>query len=145
MIHEIWFPCRQLLIMTAYAQIGLIAQTNREHIQKAFKRNRALGTQEPLLSRNRKLADEFKATFARENVRVHFLGAWDTVSSEGLNKRILSSTTNMTHVCFLRHALALGECRSTTVPSTSTQVELTTLTMATSNKYGSLAAIHKLL
>ncbi|KAF8489057.1 hypothetical protein JB92DRAFT_3148147 [Gautieria morchelliformis] len=56
------------------------------------------------------MAERFKTTFSRENVRVHFIGVWDTVSSVGivLNK-VLPLTDETDHVCFFRHALALDE------------------------------------
>ncbi|KAK1231283.1 hypothetical protein PQX77_005598 [Marasmius sp. AFHP31] len=54
----------------------------------------------------------FKKTFSRD-VKVHFVGAWDTVSSVGLipSKPLPLTTTGMKHVCLFRHALALDERR----------------------------------
>ncbi|TFK27916.1 WD40 repeat-like protein, partial [Coprinopsis marcescibilis] len=62
--------------------------------------------------------ERFKKAFARE-VRVHFVGAWDTVSSIGIarGKRVLPGTTDgMRHVCYFRHALALDERRVKFLP-----------------------------
>ncbi|EPQ55051.1 hypothetical protein GLOTRDRAFT_41937, partial [Gloeophyllum trabeum ATCC 11539] len=54
----------------------------------------------------------FKETFSRD-VRVHFVGAWDTVSSVGFfrGKDAPFTACGMKHVCHFRHALALDERR----------------------------------
>ncbi|KAJ2929848.1 hypothetical protein H1R20_g7248, partial [Candolleomyces eurysporus] len=65
------------------------------------------------------MAERFKRAFSRRNVRVHFVGAWDTVSSIGIarGKRVLPRTTEgMGHVCYFRHALALDERRVKFLP-----------------------------
>ncbi|KAJ2935963.1 hypothetical protein H1R20_g1129, partial [Candolleomyces eurysporus] len=65
------------------------------------------------------MAQRFKEAFSRKNVRVHFVGVWDTVSSIGIarGKRMLPLTTEgMTHVCYFRHALALDERRVKFLP-----------------------------
>ncbi|KAJ2936117.1 hypothetical protein H1R20_g982, partial [Candolleomyces eurysporus] len=65
------------------------------------------------------MSQRFKQAFSRPNVRVHFVGAWDTVSSIGVarGKRVLPGTTDgMTHVCYFRHALALDERRVKFLP-----------------------------
>ncbi|KAK0216783.1 hypothetical protein IW262DRAFT_1276385 [Armillaria fumosa] len=55
------------------------------------------------------LAVNFKRTFARE-VRVHFVGVWDTVSSVGIAQtQPLPLTKSASHICFFRHGLALDE------------------------------------
>ncbi|KAF4615644.1 hypothetical protein D9613_012540 [Agrocybe pediades] len=64
-------------------------------------------------------ADRFKSAFCHKNVKVHFVGAWDTVSSIGLirKKKLLPGTIDgMKHVCFFRHALALDERRVKFLP-----------------------------
>ncbi|KAF7424922.1 hypothetical protein PC9H_010233 [Pleurotus ostreatus] len=55
----------------------------------------------------------FKNAFSQPGVKVHFVGAWDTVSSVGIRREpCLPETTNgMGHVCHFRHALALDERR----------------------------------
>jgi uncharacterized protein (DUF2235 family) len=77
----------------------------------------------------------FKNTLCRDNVRVHFIGAWsvfavtyvyvaaniidrDTVSSVGITHgpTLPETTTGMTHVCTFRHALALDEQRVKFLP-----------------------------
>ncbi|KAF4618319.1 hypothetical protein D9613_011568 [Agrocybe pediades] len=70
---------------------------------------------------NKKLskADRFKSAFCHKDVKVHFVGAWDTVSSIGLvrKKKLLPGTIDgMKHVCFFRHALALDERRVKFLP-----------------------------
>ncbi|KAF9543673.1 WD40 repeat-like protein [Agrocybe pediades] len=64
-------------------------------------------------------ADRFKSAFCHNDVKVHFVGAWDTVSSIGLvrKKKLLPGTIDgMRHVCFFRHALALDERRVKFLP-----------------------------
>ncbi|KAF8805056.1 hypothetical protein BYT27DRAFT_6682806 [Phlegmacium glaucopus] len=61
-------------------------------------------------------AKRFKDTFSR-NIQVHFVGAWDTVSSVGIVRgKNLPGTTSADHICFFRHALALDECRVKFLP-----------------------------
>ncbi|EIN07505.1 WD40 repeat-like protein [Punctularia strigosozonata HHB-11173 SS5] len=64
------------------------------------------------------LCKNFKSTLSQEGVKVHFVGAWDTVSSIGVARGpSLPETTNgMTHVCVFRHALALDELRVKFLP-----------------------------
>ncbi|KAI0052938.1 hypothetical protein FA95DRAFT_1601309 [Auriscalpium vulgare] len=60
------------------------------------------------------LCSRFKQTMSRKDVRVHFVGVWDTVSSIGFarGKSLPETTTGMLHVCVFRHALALDEKRA---------------------------------
>ncbi|KAF8531973.1 hypothetical protein JB92DRAFT_2845839 [Gautieria morchelliformis] len=59
------------------------------------------------------MAERFKTTFSREQVRVHFVGVWDTVSSVAIvRNKVLPLTDQIDHVCFFRHALALEARRS---------------------------------
>ncbi|TDL30078.1 hypothetical protein BD410DRAFT_850420 [Rickenella mellea] len=63
------------------------------------------------------LAAHFKTTFSRKKVQIHFIGAWDTVSSVGLiREKTLPLTYSADHVCFFRHALALDERRVKFLP-----------------------------
>lgn len=64
------------------------------------------------------LAESFKSTFCRADVRVHFVGAWDTVSSVGTfrSKPLPLTVTSCDHVCHFRHALALDERRVKFLP-----------------------------
>ncbi|KAF8513639.1 hypothetical protein BU17DRAFT_53116, partial [Hysterangium stoloniferum] len=56
-------------------------------------------------------------TFSRKDVRVHFIGVWDTVSfieiERGWN---LPGTVKLDHTCYFRHALALYERRVKFLP-----------------------------
>ncbi|KAF4623030.1 hypothetical protein D9613_002376 [Agrocybe pediades] len=64
-------------------------------------------------------AERFKSAFCHKDVKVHFVGAWDTVSSIGLirQKKLLPGTIDgMKHVCFFRHAMALDERRVKFLP-----------------------------
>ncbi|KZV75637.1 WD40 repeat-like protein [Peniophora sp. CONT] len=63
-------------------------------------------------------AKRFKEVFSRD-IQVHFVGAWDTVSSIGIvrGRKLLPGTTDgMKHVCHFRHALALDERRVKFLP-----------------------------
>ncbi|KAF8517289.1 hypothetical protein BU17DRAFT_76469 [Hysterangium stoloniferum] len=63
------------------------------------------------------LANRFKDTFSRKDVRVHFIGVWDTVSSIGIVRGPnLPGTVNLDHTCYFRHALALDERRVKFLP-----------------------------
>ncbi|KAJ8515394.1 hypothetical protein ONZ45_g7181 [Pleurotus djamor] len=59
------------------------------------------------------LCEQFKQTLCHPDVRVHFVGAWDTVSSIGVlrGQSLPETVTGMGHVCAFRHALALDEKR----------------------------------
>ncbi|KAH7335440.1 hypothetical protein B0J17DRAFT_695947 [Rhizoctonia solani] len=62
----------------------------------------------------------FKRMFSR-NVRVYFLGAWDTVSSVGIIRgELLPLTTSNQHIVHFRHALALDERRVKFLPEHAT-------------------------
>ncbi|KAJ8495785.1 hypothetical protein ONZ45_g12710 [Pleurotus djamor] len=63
------------------------------------------------IERDNKLCSQFKATLCRKDVKVHFVGAWDTVSSIGIfrGKSLPETVSGMGHVCAFRHALALDE------------------------------------
>ncbi|KAJ6564867.1 hypothetical protein DFH09DRAFT_894391, partial [Mycena vulgaris] len=62
------------------------------------------------------LCTHFKTTFSRD-VSVHFVGAWDTVSSVGIFRgQPLPLTTSADHLCHFRHALALDERRVRFLP-----------------------------
>ncbi|KAG8710536.1 hypothetical protein FRC09_000082, partial [Ceratobasidium sp. 395] len=60
---------------------------------------------------------KFKEAFSRDNVDLHFLGAWDTVSSIGIYPgRLLPKTDECSHITHFRHALALDERRVKFLP-----------------------------
>ncbi|KAJ7097685.1 hypothetical protein C8R44DRAFT_643151, partial [Mycena epipterygia] len=59
---------------------------------------------------------KFKGTFSRDT-GVHFLGAWESVTSTGLSWREpLPEMTSCDHICFFRHALAMDEHRVKFLP-----------------------------
>ncbi|KAI0044175.1 WD40 repeat-like protein [Auriscalpium vulgare] len=60
-----------------------------------------------------RLCSSFKQTMSQKDVRVHFVGVWDTVSSIWFARdtSLPETTTGMLHVCACRHALALDENR----------------------------------
>ncbi|EKM57152.1 uncharacterized protein PHACADRAFT_208293 [Phanerochaete carnosa HHB-10118-sp] len=62
------------------------------------------------------LVETFKRTFCRE-VKVEFLGVWDTVNSVGLIPRTLPFVYMNNGVRHLRHALSLDERRVRFIPS----------------------------
>lgn len=100
--------------------VGLIHKGNEEQIPFAYElyanhtpRTAATETVTPPTN----LTQRFKTTFSRDNVRVHFLGAWDTVSSVGIVRdKSLPLTDSAEHICFFRHGLALDECRVKFLP-----------------------------
>ncbi|KIJ11233.1 hypothetical protein PAXINDRAFT_84770, partial [Paxillus involutus ATCC 200175] len=57
------------------------------------------------------IASAFEHTFCWEDMKVHFVGVWDTMSSVGLVKEdvSLSSSSSVEHACHFRHDLALDE------------------------------------
>ncbi|KAF8588043.1 hypothetical protein K439DRAFT_1336270 [Ramaria rubella] len=88
-------------------KVGLIRRGNEEQIPFAYE----------LYADPNSVAYRFKATFSRDNVHVHFLGAWDTVSSVGILKdKTLPLTDTADHVSYFRHALALDERRVKFLP-----------------------------
>ncbi|KAL0569410.1 hypothetical protein V5O48_012553 [Marasmius crinis-equi] len=80
--------------------------------------NRATLTQSRTLS-GKEDAKAFKETFCYPDVKVHFVGVWDTVSSIGFRRSKLDYpdvASGMEHVCYFRHALALDERRVKFLP-----------------------------
>ncbi|KAJ6551275.1 hypothetical protein B0H19DRAFT_950644, partial [Mycena capillaripes] len=62
------------------------------------------------------IAKNFKTAFSRD-VRIHFAGLWDTVSSVGVFRgKPLPLTWTAEHICIFRHALALDERRVKFLP-----------------------------
>ncbi|KAJ7441244.1 hypothetical protein FB451DRAFT_1058209 [Mycena latifolia] len=95
--------------------VGLIEPGNEELIPFAYEiyleRHKGKVTEEA-----EEIAKNFKKTFSRD-VRIHFLGAWDTVSSVGVFRgKPLPLTSSARHICTFRHALALDECRVKFLP-----------------------------
>ncbi|KAF8805059.1 hypothetical protein BYT27DRAFT_7213473 [Phlegmacium glaucopus] len=94
---------------------------NENMVTKAWRKSAkffryAVGQQSEPGSPAPNMAKRFKDTFSR-NIQVHFVGAWDTVSSVGIVRgKNLPGTTSADHICFFRHALALDECRVKFLP-----------------------------
>ncbi|KAG8214503.1 hypothetical protein J3R82DRAFT_9559 [Butyriboletus roseoflavus] len=87
-------------------KVGLLPRDNLQQVNfayKAFKRTDKLGV---------KLAAGFKRTFSRD-VKVEFVGVWDTVQSTGiLVSRMLPFTESNNVIKVFRHALSLDEHRA---------------------------------
>ncbi|KAF8885150.1 hypothetical protein BD779DRAFT_1442656 [Infundibulicybe gibba] len=89
-------------------KVGLILPGNEEQIALY---------QEPPKKKKPDMAERFKSTFSRGDVKVHYIGVWDTVSSIGLvRSESLPSTNTCEHFCYMRHALALDERRVKFLP-----------------------------
>ncbi|KAG0703790.1 hypothetical protein DFH29DRAFT_915099 [Suillus ampliporus] len=87
-------------------KVGLLPKSNLEQICFAYEAYKHTGTQADAL------AAGFKQTFSRE-VKVEFVGVWDTVQSTGvLLSRSLPFTDSNTLIKTFRHALALDERRT---------------------------------
>ncbi|KIJ36141.1 hypothetical protein M422DRAFT_121683, partial [Sphaerobolus stellatus SS14] len=88
-------------------RVGLIHKGNEEQIPFAYE---LYAKHDDTLSLN------FKKTFSRE-VKVEFVGLWDTVSSVGIVRgKSLPQTESADHIRFFRHALALDERRVKFLP-----------------------------
>ncbi|KAJ7503219.1 hypothetical protein B0H11DRAFT_1853386, partial [Mycena galericulata] len=95
--------------------VGLVNAGNEELIPFAYEiyleRHKGVVTKEAT-----EVAANFKKTFSRD-VRIHFVGVWDTVSSVGVFRgKPLPLTSSAQHICTFRHALALDECRVKFLP-----------------------------
>ncbi|EIN03616.1 hypothetical protein PUNSTDRAFT_139337 [Punctularia strigosozonata HHB-11173 SS5] len=118
-------------------KVGLLHKGNNEQIAFAYELYMAITAMQTRASTSGKspnstattpalagepspmeLSARFKSTLSRRNVKVHFVGAWDTVSSIGFarGKSLPETTTGMSHVCVFRHALALDERRVKFLP-----------------------------
>ena len=87
-------------------KVGLIHTGNEEQIEFAYD----LYVDSTAMSYT--LAEIFKRTLCREDVKVHFVGVWDTVSSVGfLNDPTLPGIEDTLHITQIRHAVALDEKR----------------------------------
>lgn len=59
------------------------------------------------------MAKEFKKSFSRGDVKVHFMGLWDSINSVGiLWDRMFPYTIKTTNVDHIRHAVSIDERRS---------------------------------
>ncbi|KAJ2915861.1 hypothetical protein MD484_g4541, partial [Candolleomyces efflorescens] len=64
------------------------------------------------------LSEKFKKTFTAHEVRIEFVGVWDTVSSVGIIPRQLPFTSSNFAIKTFRHALSLDERRCKFLPNT---------------------------
>ncbi|THV02718.1 WD40 repeat-like protein [Dendrothele bispora CBS 962.96] len=99
-------------------RVGLLHKGNNDQIPLWRKRSqRNLENPED----PKDLCDHFKKTLSQPDVQVHFVGAWDTVSSIGIARgpSLPETTTGMKHVGAFRHALALDERRVKFLPEYS--------------------------
>ncbi|KAH7928799.1 hypothetical protein BV22DRAFT_182974 [Leucogyrophana mollusca] len=96
-------------------EIGLIRTPTEKQIGTAYDHYESIRSQKP---KTREIAREFKQTFSWKDLRVHFVGVWDTVSSVGLVRGdvFLSTSSSAAHACHFRHALALDERRVKFIP-----------------------------
>ncbi|KAF8134272.1 hypothetical protein EV363DRAFT_1396697 [Boletus edulis] len=96
-------------------EVGLIRTPTEKQIGTAYDHYEAIRSGKP---KTRQIAREFKNTFSWKDLRVHFVGVWDTVSSVGLVRGdvFLSTSSSASHACHFRHALALDELRVKFVP-----------------------------
>ncbi|KAI0041923.1 WD40 repeat-like protein [Auriscalpium vulgare] len=96
----------ELYVSTTSNQKRADTEASLQSKTKTAKSTKMTEKQEALCAR-------FKQTLSRPQVRVHFVGTWDTVSSIGFARgpSLPETTTGMTHVCVYRHALALDERR----------------------------------
>ncbi|KAG9091455.1 hypothetical protein FS749_016530 [Ceratobasidium sp. UAMH 11750] len=116
------------------ATVGLMFPGNQEQIPFAYElyskylggpidmasaimaRNRSARVHDPVELSERKV-NNFRMTFSRPEVGVHFLGAWDTVSSVGIRRgKLLPLTNRCEHIKYFRHALAMDERRVKFMP-----------------------------
>ncbi|KAF9236358.1 hypothetical protein BU15DRAFT_50213 [Melanogaster broomeanus] len=96
-------------------EVGLIRTPTEKQVGTAYDHYESIRSQRP---KTREIAREFKQTFSWKEVRVHFVGVWDTVSSVGLVRGdvFLSTSSSAAHACHFRHALALDERRVKFMP-----------------------------
>ncbi|PVG02390.1 hypothetical protein CPB86DRAFT_864511, partial [Serendipita vermifera] len=88
--------------------VGIIHRGNRQQIPFAYE---LYSSHRGNKKSDENLARHFKETFSRP-AKLHFVGVWDTVSSVGVFRRKkLPLTKESDHICYVRHALALDECR----------------------------------
>ncbi|KAI5991905.1 hypothetical protein EDD15DRAFT_2446701 [Pisolithus albus] len=106
-------------------KVGLIYKGNEMQIPFAYELYADLASGEMVkgvgeeADSEMSMAERFKKAFSYKDVKVHFVGAWDTVSSIGIvrGRKLLPGTVDgMKHVCYFRHALALDECRIKFLP-----------------------------
>ncbi|KIO29809.1 hypothetical protein M407DRAFT_69969 [Tulasnella calospora MUT 4182] len=91
-------------------KVGLLPRSNVEQVEFAYSLYESRKPED--VARARK----FKETFSSD-VRVEFIGVWDTVSSVGFGAPLLPFNASETFIRTFRHALALDECRAKFQPN----------------------------
>ncbi|KIJ60019.1 hypothetical protein HYDPIDRAFT_99483 [Hydnomerulius pinastri MD-312] len=96
-------------------EVGLITSRTEKQIATAYEHYTALRKKKP---QSFEIAREFKRTFSHKDLRLHFIGVWDTVSSVGVIRGdpFPSTSASGSHACHFRHALALDEYRVKFLP-----------------------------
>ena len=100
------------------ATIGVLSKGNEEMVPFAYKSyqdyENGVGKFKTA-EENRKWMNSFRVTFCRENVKVHFLGLFDTVNSVGYFDLPFTTKTYLPAVLgtaqHIRHAVAIDERR----------------------------------
>ncbi|KAL4257995.1 hypothetical protein AB1N83_013594 [Pleurotus pulmonarius] len=97
------------------ARVGLIYSGNTTQLPDVFKLYMSTTERQKTkkYTEAMELCETFKSAFSWPNVKVHFVGVWDTVSSIGITRgaSFPEAVHGMAHVCHFRHALALDERR----------------------------------
>ncbi|EIN03613.1 WD40 repeat-like protein [Punctularia strigosozonata HHB-11173 SS5] len=106
-------PTRTSWLSRVWSILACSAQTAKSGNASEGDNDKADDKADPL-----ELSKRFKDALSRKGVKVHFVGAWDTVSSIGIARgpSLPETTTGMKHVCVFRHALALDEVRVKFLP-----------------------------
>lgn len=110
------FTARFLARMVA--TIGVLSKGNEEMVPFAYKSYQDFENgvgRFKTVQENRKWMDSFRVTFCRQDVKVHFLGLFDTVSSVGYFDLPFTTRTYLTTVRetaeHVRHAVSIDERR----------------------------------
>ncbi|EIN07755.1 hypothetical protein PUNSTDRAFT_34256, partial [Punctularia strigosozonata HHB-11173 SS5] len=106
------------VIAAMIERVGLLHKGNNGQIKFAYALYMAALASQEKATDPLELSKRFKSTLSQKDVKVHFVGAWDTVSSIGVARApsLPETTTGMKHVCVFRHALALDEVRVKFLP-----------------------------
>ncbi|KAG8897273.1 hypothetical protein FRC00_004604 [Tulasnella sp. 408] len=114
------FACRGAYTARALAamlyRVGLLPLCNIEQVPFAYKIFKESKKENKIMKKNPEdprgwLSRNFRSTFSRE-VKVEFVGIWDTVSSVGFIPRSLPNTNKNPIVKHVRHAISLDERRA---------------------------------
>ncbi|KAJ7463803.1 hypothetical protein B0H11DRAFT_1815289 [Mycena galericulata] len=97
------------------ATLGLVFPNNESQVPIAYDLYTSLRSKTPDAGRN--LIKLFRETFARNHVRVHFVGVWETLPSGGIYTPDFGPLPgDVADMCFFRHGLALDERRGLLLP-----------------------------